>query len=49
MPISLKLLALVRQQADNVSDEVAEPQENERDPIFAQEPIEQEEAFEMTM
>ena len=33
----------VRQQADNVSDEVAEPQENEREPIF--EDIEREEAF----
>ena len=39
----------VRQQADNVSDEVAEPQENEREPIFEDEDIEQEEAFEMTM
>ena len=35
----------VRQQADNVSDEVAEPQENEREPIFEDEDIEQEEAF----
>lgn len=39
----------VQQQADNVPDEVIEPQENEREPIFEDEDLEQEEAFEMTM
>ena len=39
----------VQQQADNVPYEVAESQENEREPIFEDEDIEQEEAFEMTM
>ena len=47
MPISLKLLALVRQQADNVSDEVVESQESEREQIL--EDLEQEETLEMTM
>ncbi|MFR7606251.1 MAG: hypothetical protein ACLUV3_12850 [Oscillospiraceae bacterium] len=39
----------VQQQADNVPDEVIEPQENEREPIFEDEDFDQEEAFEMTM
>ena len=39
----------VRQQADNVPDEVLEPTDNVREPIFEDEDLEQEEAFEMTM
>ena len=39
----------VQQQADNVPDEVLEPTESEREPIFEDEDLEQEEAFEMTM
>lgn len=39
----------VQQQADNVPDEAVEPTENDREPIFEDEDLEQEEAFEMTM
>lgn len=43
------LVREIRQQSDNVPDEVVEPQENDREPIFEDEGLEQEEAFEMTM
>ena len=39
----------VQQQADNVSDEILEPTESEREPIFEDEDLEQEETFEMSM
>ena len=39
----------VQQQADNIPNEVVEPQENEREPIFEDEDIEQEETFELSM
>ncbi|MCM1233713.1 MAG: hypothetical protein NC489_26660, partial [Ruminococcus flavefaciens] len=41
--------AEVRQEIENVPDEVIEPQENEREPIFEDDDLEQEEAFEMSM
>lgn len=37
----------VQQQADNVPDEVLEPTESEREPIFEDEDLEQEETFEL--
>lgn len=39
----------VRQQADNLPDAVLEPQENERETVFEDEDLEQEETFEMSM
>jgi hypothetical protein len=39
----------VQQQSDILPDEVINPQENEREPIFEDEDLEQEETFEMTM
>lgn len=39
----------VRQQVDNVPDEVIEPQENEREAAFEDEDLEQEETLEMSM
>ena len=39
----------VEQQTDILPDEVLEPTENEREPIFEDEDLEQEEAFEMSM
>lgn len=39
----------VQQQPDNVSDEVIEPTESEREAVFEDEDLEQEEAFKMTM
>ena len=39
----------VQQQPDNVPDEIIEPQENEREPIFEDEDLEQEETFELSM
>lgn len=39
----------IQQQADSVPDEVIEPQENEREPIFEDEDLEQEETFELSM
>ena len=40
---------VVQQQSDNVPDEVIESQENEREPIFEDEGLEQEEVFELSM
>ena len=39
----------VQQQADNVPDVVVEPTESEREAVFEDEDLDQEEAFEMTM
>lgn len=39
----------VQPQVDNVPDETLEPTESEREPIFEDEDLEQEEVFEMSM
>lgn len=39
----------VQQQVDNVPDEVIEPTENECEPVFEDEDLEQEESFDLSM